>query len=568
MLREMQKLLAEERAQKEQLELQVQQFSNSCMDITTDQLVLASCIINVLSGDRKFSALMQDLTKSVSETYHNKNYLMYSQPYSYSVRQICERKWYWTVGGGGWISQKSSMSCLHICWLVNSSLLLKSWQHIMWTNGSLVCFGFVHLFTMTDFIAPQLEEARRTLQDQDSTSGISEQYEKKIQQLSEELNKVRRCLQQAELKASEPSSFVVDLQKEMATLKVGTRCFVEKLQKMCCCRFLPFTRTWRLDSGGWVGFCCASVFLLSLRNAFVCLICLWILVGALWLWGLQDLLQHITVVVSISQTFDVSSSVLLSPLSSSSLTTTSSPCHHYCYHLHPPLLNFIMTMTTIIPLQSLLFGHKTHAMLMSAYRYTLTLSVHSPSSLQASTCMSTFTLFGHNRSSALMLAYLNTLSLLATVPALCRCHPILELFLTTVPALRWFQPVLEPCLTTVPALCWCQPVLGTLYTDVSVYLNSFWPVSALHWCQPVLKLFTLMSANTWTLYTDVSLYLNSLHWCQPVLELFTLMSAYTWTVYSDVRLHLNSLPWCQPILELFTLMSANTWSLSEHSPSI
>lgn len=96
------------------------------------------------------------------------------------------------------------------------------------------------------------------------------------------------------------------------------------------------------------------------------------------------MLQHITVVVSISQTFDVSSSVLLSPLSSSSLTTTSSPCHHYCYHLHPPLLNFIMTMTTIIPLQSLLFGHKTHAMLMSAYRYTLTLSVHSPSSLQAS----------------------------------------------------------------------------------------------------------------------------------------------------------------------------------------
>ena len=168
------------------------------------------------------------------------------------------------VGVGGWMSQKCSMSCRHIymyiCWLVNSSLLLKSWQHVTWTNDSLVCFGFVHLFTMTDFIAPQLEEARRTLQDQDSTSSISEQYEKKIQQLSEELNKVRRCLQQAELKASEPSSFVVDLQKEMAALKVGTRCFVEKLQKRCCCRFLPCIRTWRLDSGGWVGFCSCLVF--------------------------------------------------------------------------------------------------------------------------------------------------------------------------------------------------------------------------------------------------------------------------------------------------------------------
>ena len=65
MLREMQKLLAEERAQKEQLELQVQQFRNSCIDITVDQLVMASCIINVLSGDKRFSALMQDLTKSL-----------------------------------------------------------------------------------------------------------------------------------------------------------------------------------------------------------------------------------------------------------------------------------------------------------------------------------------------------------------------------------------------------------------------------------------------------------------------------------------------------------------------
>lgn len=366
------------------------------------------------------------------------------------------------------MSQKSSMSCLHICWLVNSSLLLKSWQHVTWTNDSLVCFGFVHLFTMTDFIAPQLEEARRTLQDQDSTSSISEQYEKKIQQLSEELNKVRRCLQQAELKASEPSSFVVDLQKEMAALKVGTRCFVEKLQKGCCCRFLPCIRTWRLDSGGWVGFCSCLIFEMPLYVS-----SLWILVGALWLWGLQDLLQHITVVGSISQTFDVSSSVLLSPLSSSSLTTTSSPCHHYCYHLHPPLLNFTITMTTIIPLQWSLFGHKILAMLMSAYRYTLTLSVHSPSSLQVSTCMSTLTLSGHNHSSALMLAYLNTLSLSGHSSSIT----LMSSYTCT-----FFWPQSQ------------------YYADFSLYLNSVWPQSQ-H-------------------YADVNLFLNSLHWCQPIPELF------------------------------------------------
>ena len=183
-------------------------------------------------------------------------------------------------------------------------------------------------------------------------------------------------------------------------------------------------------------------------------------------------------VVGISQIFDVTSSVLWSPLASS-LTTTSSPCHPYCYPLHPSLLNFTIAMTTIIPLQWSLLGHKILTMLMSAYRYTLTLSVHSPSSLQASTCMSTLTLSGYNHSSALMLAYLNTLSLSGHSPSFMLMSSYTWTFFDHSPSTM----LISACTWTLsdhsPSTMLMSTCTWTLYTDVSLYLNSFWLVSAL-----------------------------------------------------------------------------------------
>lgn len=66
----------------------------------------------------------------------------------------------------------------------------------------------------------QLDEARRTLQDNESHNNISEQYEKKIRELSEELKSVFERMQKAEVQASQPSPFVLKLQKEILDIKV------------------------------------------------------------------------------------------------------------------------------------------------------------------------------------------------------------------------------------------------------------------------------------------------------------------------------------------------------------
>ncbi|KAK7502683.1 hypothetical protein BaRGS_00005933 [Batillaria attramentaria] len=73
--------------------------------------------------------------------------------------------------------------------------------------------------TQKEQLELQLDEARRSLQDQDSKTSVSEQYEKKIRDLSRELNTVRQRMQEAEQKASQPSPFVLDLQKEMSEMK-------------------------------------------------------------------------------------------------------------------------------------------------------------------------------------------------------------------------------------------------------------------------------------------------------------------------------------------------------------
>ncbi|XP_076441642.1 GRIP and coiled-coil domain-containing protein 1-like isoform X2 [Babylonia areolata] len=76
----------------------------------------------------------------------------------------------------------------------------------------------------------QLDETRRSLQDQTSRSAMSEQYERKIRDLSEELSRVRHRLQEAEVKATQPSSFVLDLQKELSSLKTQHQQAVQQEQ--------------------------------------------------------------------------------------------------------------------------------------------------------------------------------------------------------------------------------------------------------------------------------------------------------------------------------------------------
>ncbi|XP_025105948.1 GRIP and coiled-coil domain-containing protein 1-like isoform X2 [Pomacea canaliculata] len=65
----------------------------------------------------------------------------------------------------------------------------------------------------------QLDEMRRTLYEQNTNNIVLEEYEKKIRELSQELNSVRDRMQRAEIKASQPSPFVLELQKEMVEMK-------------------------------------------------------------------------------------------------------------------------------------------------------------------------------------------------------------------------------------------------------------------------------------------------------------------------------------------------------------
>ncbi|KAK3702795.1 hypothetical protein RRG08_042779 [Elysia crispata] len=57
---------------------------------------------------------------------------------------------------------------------------------------------------------------------------VSQVYEQQIQQLQEELRKVRDRLKSAELKSNQPSPFVVELQKEMTSMKADYQLQVEK----------------------------------------------------------------------------------------------------------------------------------------------------------------------------------------------------------------------------------------------------------------------------------------------------------------------------------------------------
>ncbi|KAK7104743.1 GRIP and coiled-coil domain-containing protein 1-like [Littorina saxatilis] len=77
----------------------------------------------------------------------------------------------------------------------------------------------------------QLDEACRSLQDQDNSSSVSEQYERKIRELSGQLEKTQKALQKAEQKASEPSPHVLDLQKEMAAMKTQHQQAVQQEQR-------------------------------------------------------------------------------------------------------------------------------------------------------------------------------------------------------------------------------------------------------------------------------------------------------------------------------------------------
>lgn len=70
----------------------------------------------------------------------------------------------------------------------------------------------------------QLEEAQMTLKETQQKwqeqPVVSEVYERQIHQLQRELITVRDRLKAAENKANQPSPFIIELQKEMADMKV------------------------------------------------------------------------------------------------------------------------------------------------------------------------------------------------------------------------------------------------------------------------------------------------------------------------------------------------------------
>ncbi|GFO27506.1 grip and coiled-coil domain-containing protein 1 [Plakobranchus ocellatus] len=81
-----------------------------------------------------------------------------------------------------------------------------------------------------ELLEVRLEEAQNVAKNSTATAtepAISQVYELQIQQLQEELRKVRDRLKSAEVKASQPSPFVVELQKEMANLKADYQLQVE-----------------------------------------------------------------------------------------------------------------------------------------------------------------------------------------------------------------------------------------------------------------------------------------------------------------------------------------------------
>ncbi|GFR88043.1 GRIP and coiled-coil domain-containing protein 1 [Elysia marginata] len=79
-----------------------------------------------------------------------------------------------------------------------------------------------------ELLEVQLEEAQAAAVKGSVSSPEPAVYEQQIQQLQEELRKVRDRLRSAEVKASQPSPFVVELQKEMANMKTNYQLQVEK----------------------------------------------------------------------------------------------------------------------------------------------------------------------------------------------------------------------------------------------------------------------------------------------------------------------------------------------------
>jgi hypothetical protein len=61
------------------------------------------------------------------------------------------------------------------------------------------------------------------LQEKDNMPDISEEYERKMQNLSKELDAVRARLMMSEEKADQPSPLLLELQGEMVGMKVSDK---------------------------------------------------------------------------------------------------------------------------------------------------------------------------------------------------------------------------------------------------------------------------------------------------------------------------------------------------------
>jgi len=66
----------------------------------------------------------------------------------------------------------------------------------------------------------QIEELRTKLTQSESQCGQREQYEKKLRDVSNELEATRRKLKRAEAKTKETPPFLLQLQEEMANMKL------------------------------------------------------------------------------------------------------------------------------------------------------------------------------------------------------------------------------------------------------------------------------------------------------------------------------------------------------------
>ena len=75
----------------------------------------------------------------------------------------------------------------------------------------------------------QLEDASSALKEKEKlVPNISEIYEKKVQDLKSELQKIRDQLKESELKANKPTPQLIQLQKDMEELKVLLNTVIQK----------------------------------------------------------------------------------------------------------------------------------------------------------------------------------------------------------------------------------------------------------------------------------------------------------------------------------------------------